>query len=411
MRAILNIAITQFTSQLRQRGAILTSFVVPVLMVIGIGTFTQFRYSTAIFDVVRGDDALADTFVRFLRADGKVQIQGADRFVLCDLARPTEQPPACQIRDLGSDLAAAAMQRMEAGTSGAVITLPENFTTALKSGGEAVVTVAVRNNPQFEQVVSQYVEAVNVRLNGAIQAARVATEKAGGDTAFFDKVYAAAEAQWEKNPVAIQETSTTITGTNAGSGFGQSAPGVGAMFVMLNALSLAQLFITERQNWTLQRLMVMPITRAQLLAGKLLGQYFLGLLTFAVMLTAGVALGVRLGDPLGVIVIVLTYTLAVTALALALSTLVRTVGQASGVSLLVSLTLAPLGGAWWPLDITPQFMQTFGKIVSPIAWSQQAFNQMVFYGATFQDILPSAGVLLLFAAVFFAFGVVRFRHE
>ena len=47
-------------------------------------------------------------------------------------------------------------------------------------------------------------------------------------------------------------------------------------------------------------------------------------------------------------------------------------------------------------------MQTLGKI-SPIAWSQEAFNQMIFNGAHLIDILPYVGVLLIFAAVFFLY--------
>jgi ABC-2 type transport system permease protein len=109
-------------------------------------------------------------------------------------------------------------------------------------------------------------------------------------------------------------------------------------------------------------------------------------------------------------VVILVYTLAVTAMALALSTVVRTQVQSAGVALLISLTLAPLGGAWWPLSIVPAWMQTLGKI-SPIAWSQEAFNQMIFNGAHLIDILPYVGVLLVFAVVFFAFGVSRFKYE
>src|SRR5258708_40007139 len=147
-----------------------------------------------------------------------------------------------------------------------------------------------------------------------------------------------------------------------------------------------------------------------ILAGKLFGRYLLGLITFAIMIAVGTFFKVPWGDWPGVILVILTYTLAVTALALALSTLVRTQGQAAGIALLISLTLAPLGGAWWPLSIVPAWMQTLGKI-SPIAWAQDAFSRLIFYGGHLPDVLPQIAVLLLFAAVFFAFGISRFRYE
>jgi ABC-2 type transport system permease protein len=133
-------------------------------------------------------------------------------------------------------------------------------------------------------------------------------------------------------------------------------------------------------------------------------------LVFAVMVSLGTIFGVRWGNPLGVVAIILVYSLAVTAIALAFSTLVRSQGQAAGITLLLALTLAPLGGAWWPLNFVPDWMRTLAQI-SPIYWSQEAFSRLIYYNGTLTDILSQLGVLLLFGAVFFAFGLARFRYE
>jgi ABC-2 type transport system permease protein len=107
---------------------------------------------------------------------------------------------------------------------------------------------------------------------------------------------------------------------------------------------------------------------------------------------------------------VLTFTLAATALGLALATVVRTSAQAQGISLLMGLTLAPLGGAWWPLEIVPDFMRIIGHI-SPIAWAMDAFHELMWYDGTLVDILPMLGVLLGMAVVFFAWGALMFKYE
>lgn len=419
MRAILSIAFNQIRIQLSERGVLITAFVMPVIMMFFIGTFTgQGGWQTLVIDVVRlGDPAepFANRFVELLRADGQQEVQpGRTRFIVCDLAAQGEQPAVCAFdpASADSDLRAFSRQRVEDSIVSASIVLPETFGADLRAGTPVDVIVHTRGgNPVAGQTFSQYVDAVNARLGGAVLAARVATERANAGDAFFERVYAAAEASWATDPVQIDQQYSTVTGTEAGEGFGQSAPGIGAMFVMINALVLAQSFITERKNWTMQRLMVLPIRRAQLLAGKLLGQYLLGLLTYGLMIVAGALLGVQWGDPLGVIVIVLLYTLAVTALALALSTIIRSAGQAQGIGLLVPMVLAPLGGAWWGMDMMPATMQTIGRIVSPIAWSQQAFTQMIFYGATLPDLLPSIGMLILYTVIFFGIGLARFRFE
>jgi hypothetical protein len=52
-----------------------------------------------------------------------------------------------------------------------------------------------------------------------------------------------------------------------------------------------------------------------------------------------------------------------------------TVFQASGSSLLLTLTRAPLGGARWPMDISPKFMRIVGH-VSPVAWAMHGFTAL-----------------------------------
>jgi len=112
----------------------------------------------------------------------------------------------------------------------------------------------------------------------------------------------------------------------------------------------------------------------------------------------------------GIALIVLAYTLTATALGVALATVARTSAQANNLTLLFGLTLSPLGGAWWPLEIVPDFMKLIGHL-TPVAWGMDAFGKLMYYGGTVADIAPMLGVLLGLAALFFAFGVWRFRYE
>jgi ABC-type multidrug transport system permease subunit len=416
MRAIWNIALNQVRVQLSGRAALLGQLIIPIAMMVFLGSaITGSGPTGQVIDVIRSTDPagdLADDFVVLLRADAKQQVQGQDRYVICDLAKPAEQPAACNLTGLQpGDEAAFSKKRLDNSDILASVSIPPNFSADLRAGKPVSLSVAVQGGFANQQLIQQEVDAVKARLDGAVVAARVVTDKVPhSDADFFNKVYDAARSIWAKEPVQIDESYSTVTGTMAGTGFGQSAPGMGAMSILTGALTLGVLFIQERKQWTLQRLMVMPVSRTQILAGKLLGQYLVGVLVFGVMIGAGTILGVRWGDWAGVIVIVLAYALAVTALGLAIATIIRTSGQGQGLSLLMTMVLAPLGGAWWPLSIAPQWMQAIGRI-SPIYWSQDAFTKMIFYGARLGDILPSVGVLLLFSVVLFAFGLSRFRYE
>ncbi len=414
MREIIIIALNDLRSQFRERGKLVTMFAVPVIMTIFLGLAIGGASSSApvLIDVGRSNnsDPMASKFVDLLGAEA------GDAFVVCDLADASKQNEACKLDKLtpGTDLRTFAEARIKDTTTLAALSIPADFGDKLNAQQNVNIDFIGQSGLNAPQQIQQKVDAVLTRLNGAIVAAQVVTEKANPPAdqrqSFYQAVYADAESMWATNPVKLDEQTNATSTVASSAGFGQSAPGIGAMFVMINALTLGTLFITERKNQTLQRLLVLPMPRWRILAGKLFGRYLLGLITFAIMIAVGTFFKVPWGDWPGVILVILTYTLAVTALALALSTLVRTQGQAAGIALLISLTLAPLGGAWWPLSIVPAWMQTLGKI-SPIAWSQEAFNQMIFNGAHLVDILPYVGVLLIFAAVFFMFGISRFHYE
>ena len=99
-----------------------------------------------------------------------------------------------------------------------------------------------------------------------------------------------------------------------------------------------------------------------------------------------------------------------TALALALTTLLKNENQAAGITLFLALTLAPLGGAWWPLDIVPNWMRGIGHL-SPVAWVMDGFRSLIFFDGNLGAVIVPILVLLAMTAGFFAFGVARFKFD
>ena len=192
-------------------------------------------------------------------------------------------------------------------------------------------------------------------------------------------------------------------------GFNQSAPGMGSLYVMFTVLGGMAVLLRERRQWTLQRLMALPLSRAQILGGKI-GVYFaLGMIQYFIVFAVGAAAGMNFGsNPLALLSVMAAFVLCVTALTFALAPWIKSEGQARGLVLLLSLSLAPLGGAWWPLEIVPEFMQTLGHL-SPVAWAMDAFQDLIWYNGGFGDVLPEIGVLLAAAAVLFVIGIRSFK--
>jgi ABC-2 type transport system permease protein len=302
---------------------------------------------------------------------------------------------------------------------GALIVDP-GFGEKLRTGEPVTVQFKSSASLSAPTLAQQTIEAAISRMGSSVAIAnltiKVAEEQFGAlpsgspeRAAAFETLRAQAETAWQQRPVQV-ETQATKKGPST-LGFNQSGPGIALMFVFMFMLNASSMLVYEREQGTLQRLYTLPVRKGTTLAGKILGRYIYGLGIFAMLLVTGTVMGVQWGNNLaGIALLVLVFTLTSAALGLALATIVRTSAQASNISTLLGLTLAPLGGAWWPLEIVPKFMKVIGHI-SPLAWGMDAFQKMMFHNGSVFDILPMLGVLLAMAAAFFAFGVFNFRYE
>ena len=141
-------------------------------------------------------------------------------------------------------------------------------------------------------------------------------------------------------------------------------PGYLTMFVFFAAAMSAEAIVRERRNHTLERLMSNGARRESVVIGKFLSALYRGVLQVLVLWVAGIfVFNIDLGvSPAAVVLISLLMVLASSAFGVMLASLVQTENAASGLGVLVSLALAPLGGCWWPLFITPQWMQSLAKL-------------------------------------------------
>jgi ABC-type Na+ efflux pump permease subunit len=303
---------------------------------------------TLVLDVVDNDDS----------EQSDVLIDRLDRVdrVLCPMAGES----ACEG---AAEAITADTTRLDAGTAAAVLVIPSGFGEAIANG---------------ETITLELTQADNVDLAGSI--------------------------------AQTAQTVAPETETEA-AGFRQSVPGMGSMYVMFTVLAGATLIIQERQYWTLQRLATAPVSRAQILGGKMLGRFAMGMIQFGVAFGFGLILGVDLGDSLlGIVLIMIAFTLCMTAITFLLSTFFTREQQIASVTTFFVLVTAPLGGAWWPLEIVPDFMQTLA-LITPIGWAMEGFNELIFYGGVVVDVLVPVAVLLAATLVIFGIAVTRFEYE
>jgi ABC-2 type transport system permease protein len=341
---------------------------------------------------------------------------------------PMDNTPK-DICDLGASNSlteSQALDRVANSTSLALLEIPAGFGASLASQLPTTLTFHSASSFGTSQSAQEAVQAALSQVNAASVASQIGLSVIGhlldqplsGDQAQQMKaaLYQRALEMGKEKDVTVEfalsgTTQARTMGESLQEGLGQSVPGMGTMFVMMTIFGGMAALIVERQQWTLQRLATMPISRATLLLGKILARFCLGLLQFMVVFAVGALLGMNFGkDPLALLLLVIVYTLSVTALSFAVGSGLKNPAQASGLSLLLALTLAPLGGAWWPMSLSPKFMQIVGH-VSPIAWAMDGFTALTYEGAHLADILIPLAVLLGMSAVAFVIAIPRFRYQ
>jgi len=304
-------------------------------------------------------------------------------------------------------------QRVVNGDFDALVLIPDGFGDAVEAFEEVTLNFYSNEESTTPSAIQPGIQAIIGRLNGSIVAAQVGSSVAEdlGAEVETQTIYDTANAILSQNPVIIDYSLTAVEDDGAQSGFSQSVPGMGTMFVMFTILGGMAVLIRERQQWTIQRLVVMPVSRAQILGGKILAYFTLGLIQFTVVFLIGFGFGLDYGSNwIGMFLIAISFSLAATALTFAVATLLRTEGQAGQLTTLLGLSLAALGGAWWPLDVVPDFMKTIGHL-SPVAWAMDGFQDIIWYNRGLMDILPEVGILLAIAGVLFLIAIVNFKYE
>jgi len=197
------------------------------------------------------------------------------------------------------------------------------------------------------------------------------------------------------------------------SGFEQAIPGILVMFVLMNMLnSGAILLVGERERGLLRRLAYAPIPRGAVVLGKWGGRMALGAVQVALGLFFGtVFFGMDWGANWPIVIVVLMAWGAFCAsCGLLMGSLGRSQGQVAGLGTLATMSLAALGGCWWPIEITPEWMQTLQKAL-PSGWAMDAMHRLVSFGLGPESVLVHIVALLAGALLVGRLGARYFRYQ
>ena len=197
-------------------------------------------------------------------------------------------------------------------------------------------------------------------------------------------------------------------------GFQQSVPGFIVMFTLQVSLTAGcVLLIAERRQGVLRRLAATPVSRASIVAGKLTSRLVMGLIQVGVAMLAGrwwfsMQWGGR--NLWAVLVLLAAYTTLCAALGLLFSSIARNESQALAAGVITAHLLAAMGGCWWPVEVTPVWMQ-HAALLLPTGWAMDGLHKLISYGAAPASVVPHVAALCSASLLAGWVAIRRFRTE
>jgi ABC-2 type transport system permease protein len=309
-----------------------------------------------------------------------------------------------------------ARAEVERGNLAGALVLPHDLTRRINTGKPSELVVYVDPGRQISGTVFRSVaEGVSTQVSAASIAARTAAYYASGlqvsDPAFIGTVIGKAvqSASDTRALDAVKLEETTATRGKEISMISYYAGGMSVMFIMFGAMFGAFALVGERDEWTLPRLMMTPASRMDIVGGKMLGVFLVGVTQFAVLYAFTSAIGVQWGDPVAVAALAIALVAAATGMSILIAAIAKTTRSVSGIAQIVIQFMAAVGGSFFPVAQFPAWLQPL-HYFTVNGWAIDGILETM-RGGSIVSVVPSIVALLGMAVLFFALGVWRLRWE
>jgi ABC-type multidrug transport system permease subunit len=284
------------------------------------------------------------------------------------------------------------------------LTLPAGLTSKVLAGDQVnLILMQKEDNLSAEQDLVSVARSIYTVLADVVTLASTGNEIT---PAAFDELQAM--------PRAMQLT-TRPAGRRLEipSGFEQAVPGIMVMFTLIVlTTSGSAMLVIERNEGLLRRLASTPISRSSLILGKWCARMVIAAVQILFAVAAGsVLFKMDWGpNPLMIGVVLFSWAALCASLGLLSGSLARTEGQAVGLGILATNLLAALGGCWWPIEITPQWMQKLALLL-PTGWAMDAMHRLISFQHPPAVVTPHVVIILIAALVAGAGAVKVFRYQ
>ena len=197
-----------------------------------------------------------------------------------------------------------------------------------------------------------------------------------------------------------------------------AVPSFTVLFVFLTSQATARSIYDEKKVGSFRRVLASPVSKGELLVGKMLPNVAASLIQVIVIFGFGLLVLPLLGQaplslgnaPLAVVLVGILIAICSSSLGILIAALARTENQIGGLSAVILWAMGVLGGSFIPIFFLERFLGPIMRVV-PHYWANSAFTDLLVRGAGLSDVAPQMVALLIFTGAFFALGLWRFDFD
>jgi len=284
-------------------------------------------------------------------------------------------------------------------------TSPAQLVDALRRGD---ISVGVVVPPDFERRRFDGREAVQVLVDGSdtvVQSAAIQLAQLPLDTVPADNAKSERTGRGQISVVSFYNPQRR-SAVNIVPGL------IGVILTMTMVLFTAVAIVRERERGNMELLIATPLSRSELMIGKVLPYVAIGLLQTTVVLALGMWLfdvPVR-GGVLDVYVASMLLIVANLTLGLLISTRAQSQFQAMQMTFFFFLPSILLSGFMFPFAGMPRVVQWLAEVL-PLTHFMRLIRGIMLRGASLADLWPEVLALLAFTTVMMAAAILRFRKR
>lgn len=187
----------------------------------------------------------------------------------------------------------------------------------------------------------------------------------------------------------------------------QSLFGFSLFFSIYTVAYAVNALLFDRMNRIWDRVILSPVSKTSMYIGHLINSFLTGYVQILIVfLVFRYVFDFPLGEHFGsILALIAIYTFSIVALCMLMAAFVRTPQQMDVLTPIVSVSMAMIGGAYWPIEIvTNPVLIGLSKVV-PVTYGMEALKGIAYHSYSLPDLMQPILYLCLIGVVCMGIGI------